>query len=223
MTDHANIVREYLIHNPPYAESDDHSALAALDALVAERDEWEVAAKKISGARNRWKKRAEAAEADRDEARRLLTLMRKRKGDFELPNYWKGEIDAALGKEGGWLVNDDEMEAQMEYWKSKAKAAEAERDRLKAKWENAAYDARSWERNCMDEINRAEDLQSEVARLAKALQALENATRILDVMLREPAAKGLMTAEDYRGYVNGAWLGVDEANVKARAALGEDA
>jgi hypothetical protein len=25
-------------------------------------------------------------------------------------------------------VNDDEMEAQMEYWKSKAKAAEAERD-----------------------------------------------------------------------------------------------
>ena len=120
-------------------------------------------------------------------------------------------------------MNDDEMEAQMEYWKSKAKAAEAERDRLKAKWENAAYDARSWERNCMDEINRAEDLQSEVARLAKALQALENATRILDVMLREPAAKGLMTAEDYRGYVNGAWLGVDEANVKARAALGEDA
>ena len=105
----------------------------------------------------------------------------------------------------------------------RAEAAEAKRDRLKAKWENAAYDARSWERNCMDEINRAEDLQSEVARLAKALQALENATRILDVMLREPAAKGLMTAEDYRGYVNGAWLGVDEANVKARAALGEDA
>ena len=81
-------------------------------------------------------------------------------------------------------MNDDEMEAQMEFWKSKAKAAEAERDRLR-----------------------------------EALQALESATRILDVMLREPAAKGLMTAEDYRGYVNGAWLGVDEANVKARAAL----
>ena len=28
-------------------------------------------------------------------------------------------------------MNDDEMEAQMEYWKSKAKAAEAERDRLR--------------------------------------------------------------------------------------------
>jgi len=28
-------------------------------------------------------------------------------------------------------VNDDEMEAQMEYWKSKAKAAEAERDAWK--------------------------------------------------------------------------------------------
>jgi len=40
------------------------ASLAALDALVAERDEWEVAAKKISGARNRWKKRAEAAEAE---------------------------------------------------------------------------------------------------------------------------------------------------------------
>ena len=68
-------------------------------------------------------------------------------------------------------MNDDEMEAQMEYWKSKAKAAEAERDRLKAKWENAAYDARSWERNCMDEINRAEDLQSEVARLRAVISA----------------------------------------------------
>ena len=74
-------------------------AMDALDALVAERDAWEVAAKKISGARNRWKKRADAAEAERDEARRLLTLMRKRKGDFELPNYWKGEIDAALGED----------------------------------------------------------------------------------------------------------------------------
>jgi len=29
-------------------------------------------------------------------------------------------------------VNDDEMEAQMEYWKSKAKAAEVENARLKA-------------------------------------------------------------------------------------------
>ena len=28
-------------------------------------------------------------------------------------------------------MNDDEMEAQMEYWKSKAKAAEAERDAWK--------------------------------------------------------------------------------------------
>ena len=28
-------------------------------------------------------------------------------------------------------MNDDEMEAQMEFWKSKAKAAEAERDRLR--------------------------------------------------------------------------------------------
>jgi len=28
-------------------------------------------------------------------------------------------------------MSDDEMEAQMEYWKSKAEAAEAERDRLR--------------------------------------------------------------------------------------------
>ena len=43
--------------------------------------------------------------------------------------------------------------------------------------------------------------------------------RILDVMLREPAAEGLMSAEDYRSYVQGAWLGVDEAAEKAREAL----
>ena len=51
-----------------------------LDALVAERDEWEVAAKKISGARNRWKKRAEAAEAQVQQLKAaLLTIA-------ELPN-----------------------------------------------------------------------------------------------------------------------------------------
>ena len=71
--------------------------------------------------------------------------------------------------------------------------------------------------------DRAEAAEAEVQRLREALQALGDATRLLDVMLREPAAKCLMTAEDYRVYVNGAWLGVDEANVKARAALREDA
>ena len=35
-------------------------------------------------------------------------------------------------------MNDDEMEAQMEYWKSKAKAAEAERDRLREALEAVA-------------------------------------------------------------------------------------
>jgi len=48
-------------------------ALAIMKALVAERDEWEVAAKKISGARNRWKKRAEAAEAENVLLREALT------------------------------------------------------------------------------------------------------------------------------------------------------
>jgi hypothetical protein len=33
-------------------------------------------------------------------------------------------------------VNDDEMEAQMEYWKSKAKAAEAERDEARRELRN---------------------------------------------------------------------------------------
>ena len=43
--------------------------------------------------------RVVAAEARVTELEGLLTLMRKRRGDFELPNYWKGEIDAALAKE----------------------------------------------------------------------------------------------------------------------------
>jgi hypothetical protein len=153
--DHADIVRAGIrIHpdEPTDVMVDlELRALAALDALVAERDEWEVAAKKISGARNRWKKRAEAAGAERDELRR------------------NGLTDLT------------------------------------------------------ETARKLEAAEDEVARLREALEALESATRILDVMLREPAAKGLMTAEDYRGYVNGAWLGVDGANVKARAALGEEA
>lgn len=66
--------------------------------------------------------------------------------------------------------------------------------------------------------------EARCARLQQALAGLESAVRILDVMLREPAAEGLMSAEDYRSYVQGAWLGVDEAAEKARDALaGPDA
>jgi len=71
VSDHAAIVREVLTGVDGHALIGCQAALAALDALVAERDEWEVAAKKISGARNRWKKRAEAAEAA---ARRVPAL-----------------------------------------------------------------------------------------------------------------------------------------------------
>jgi hypothetical protein len=68
--------RDWLIRSrdsksPSLAKAHATSLLAYIDALVAERDEWEVAAKKISGARNRWKKRAEAAEAA---ARRVPAL-----------------------------------------------------------------------------------------------------------------------------------------------------
>lgn len=68
---------------------------------------------------------------------------------------------------------------------------------------------------------RADYVAAEVrcARLQQALAGLESAVRILDVMLREPAAEGLMSAEDYRSYVQGAWLGVDEAAKKVREAL----
>ena len=61
--------------------------------------------------------------------------------------------------------------------------------------------------------------EARCARLQQALAGLESAVRILDVMLREPAAEGLMSAEDYRAYLQGAWLGVDEAADKARALL----
>ena len=92
MTDHADIVREALRTPSTPCGDCTHDHLAALDALVAERVE-------AYDALYAMRERAEVAEADRDEARRLLTLMRKRKGDFELPNYWKGEIDAALGED----------------------------------------------------------------------------------------------------------------------------
>jgi hypothetical protein len=55
--------------------------------------------------------------------------------------------------------------------------------------------------------------------MEKALRELVDAVRVLDVMLREPAAEGLMSAEDYRSYLSGAWLGVDEKVEQARAAL----
>ena len=57
--------------------------------------------------------------------------------------------------------------------------------------------------------------------LVEALEGLESAVRIFDVMLNEPATKGLMTPEDYESYFGGAWLGVAEAADKARAALSE--
>jgi ribosomal protein S27AE len=66
---------------------------------------------------------------------------------------------------------------------------------------------------------RLGEARQECARLQQALAGLESAVRILDVMLREPAAEGLMSPEDYRSYVQGAWLGVDEAAKKVREAL----
>ena len=53
----------------------------------------------------------------------------------------------------------------------------------------------------------------------QAARAFEEAVRIFDVMLNEPAAKGLMSAEDYETYYRGAWLGVDEAAVALREKL----
>ena len=63
----ADIVREWLALDPRAdweATPDDFAeAVAALDRLVNDHDDWEKAAKSISGARHRWQKRAEAAEA----------------------------------------------------------------------------------------------------------------------------------------------------------------
>ena len=69
-------------------------------------------------------------------------------------------------------------------------------------------------------ITAALDLiEQRAAEMERALRELVDAVRILDVMLREPAAKGLMSAEDYRSYLSGAWLGVDEKTSAARAVL----
>jgi len=109
MRDHANIVREALglfysmaasgEKPSPRSEYVRDESRAALDALVAERDEAVEMSRQMVAAYELAGEETEAAEKERDEARRLLTLMRKRKGDFELPNYWKGEIDAALGED----------------------------------------------------------------------------------------------------------------------------
>lgn len=66
--DHAAVVREALTHDPPYAESDDATALLALDALVAERDRWRAVACNVKEQGDALK----AAERERDEAREEL-------------------------------------------------------------------------------------------------------------------------------------------------------
>jgi ABC-type Fe3+-hydroxamate transport system substrate-binding protein len=70
-------------------------------------------------------------------------------------------------------------------------------------------------REALAAIERAETWAAEMERV---LRELVDAVRIIDVMHREPAAKGLMSAEDYRSYLSGAWLGVDEKVEQARAA-----
>lgn len=74
-------------------------------------------------------------------------------------------------------------------------------------------------REALAAIERAETWAAEMERV---LRELVDAVRIIDVMHREPAAKGLMSAEDYRSYLQGAWLGVDEKVEQARAALGNE-
>jgi len=74
-------------------------------------------------------------------------------------------------------------------------------------------------REALAAIERAEAAETWAAEMERVLRELVDGVRILDVMLREPAAKGLMSAEDYRSYLQGAWLGVDEKVEQARAAL----
>lgn len=71
------------------------------------------------------------------------------------------------------------------------------------------------------ETERAIAAEGREFRLRDGLRRLENAVRIFDVMLNEPAAKGLMSAEDYQTYFRGAWLGVDEAAEQARSLLAD--
>lgn len=71
-------------------------------------------------------------------------------------------------------------------------------------------------REALAAIERAETW---AAGMERVLRELVDGVRILDVMLREPAAEGLMSAEDYRSYLSGAWLGVDEKTAAARAVL----
>jgi len=129
-------------------------------------------------------------------------------------------LDALAAERDEALRSREEMAVSMDATEATLREIRAERERLVGQIATVKTHMNG---RCEHLTARAEAAEAERGRLREALQALESATRILDVMLREPAAKGLMTAEDYRGYVNGAWLGVDEANVKARAALGEDA
>ena len=79
-------------------------------------------------------------------------------------------------------MNDDEMEAQMEYWKSKAKAAEAERDH----WKQQTQTGLLWRERC-------EAAEAEVARLRECVQVLEDdhegENRELQLLNRAEAAE----------------------------------
>ena len=74
-------------------------------------------------------------------------------------------------------------------------------------------------REALAAIERAEAAAPRATDMERVLRELVDAVRVLDVMLREPAAEGLVSAEDYRSYLQGAWLGVDEKTAAARAAL----
>jgi hypothetical protein len=76
-------------------------------------------------------------------------------------------------------------------------------------------------RAVLEALAKLEAAERRANDLADALRDFEGAVRVYDVMLNEPAAEGLMSAEDYSAYLRGAWLGVEEAAVVARAALVE--
>lgn len=160
MSDHADIVREALDYSKRVWDNTDddrycNAALAALDALVAERDEARKAYDAaLHGTAFEWRVRAEAAEE----------MAKQNACDW---------ADMKERAEAAEAVAADREDAAQHAIRARV-AAEAERDDLRAKYENAAYDASRWERNCMDEINRAEDFQAEAARLREALTEARN-------------------------------------------------
>ena len=93
--DQADIVRKAIRMHPDASTDEiweaETEAFAALDALVAERDEWEAALQTETLMSKTWRKEKVAAEAEVERLREALTVYAGRTNDYEVARAALGE------------------------------------------------------------------------------------------------------------------------------------